>query len=376
MKKLAFLLSVLCLLGLTACTKAEDPNNLFELPEGVTPTEALPQEKDAEPPKDTAYAYGNLQKNGECVNYQGRILFSHLRMSGPDATSTGSSGKFQLYYMDKDTYEVSPFCTDAGCTHITYVTDKCAADYVLGTLEQYEGKLYADASDWNWYVAEYKNGKFRQMFDGDIRGFVHGNGNLYARTADGSLLVLPEGSKKPKILVDEYNFTPCAVFGNYLYGNNGLDIARLDLEAENPQAEVILSNVSGVIDGTYIYYVSGLDRSLYRCSLDGSNPELMLQEPVLAASLNFDEDYLYYRLYEEDLFGSEESCNLYRLPKDGSAGPEKITTLPMSSYTTIYTIPGYDKLFVIVRPDGDKEDEIYLVPKAGGSPIHLELPDV
>lgn len=381
MKKLAILLAVLCLLSLAACTKAEDPNNLFELPEGATPTEAPPQEKDTAPLEEDGYAYGNMQKDRSFVSHQGNIIFLHLKPGDPDVSS---NGQMRMYSMDKETSVVSPFCTDAACTHVTYITTKCPAAYCSGNLEQYQGKLYmtcvgATGKDWSrHYPTEYKNGKFRKIFDGDIRGFVHGNGNLYAKTEDSSLIVLPEGKHKPEILVDEYNSTPHAVFGHYLYGSGFGGVTRVDLEAENPQEELIVPNTwAGLTDGDHIFYVSE-ENLLYRCNMDGSSPELMLQEPVHAASMNFDDEYLYFRLWSDEIRTGEDKIvhNLYRLCKDGASEPEIIATLPFTGYYEIYVIPGYDNLMIGYDPDDPPFGfQYYLVPKSGGDATRLELPD-
>lgn len=383
MKKLALLLALCLLVSLAACTKAEDPNNLFELPEGATPTEAQSQGKNPTPPEEDGYAYGNMQKDRDFVSYQGKVLFLDLT---PDNPEESGDGRLEMYSLDKETGEISPFCTDAACTHITYITTKCPAAYATWNLEQYDGKLYVLCSGWDddgfscWYPAEYKNGKFRQLFDGDVRSFIHGNGNLYAATADGSLLVLPDSSKKPEILVDEYSSSLQAVFGNYLYGSGGGGITRLDLEAEKPQEELIVPDTwAWFTDGEHIFYVSMEDNLLYRCSTDGSSPELMLSEPIHPGSMNMDDEYLYFRLWSDEIYEGEDAIghNLYRLAKEGTAEPELIATLPFTWYYEVYVIPGYDNLIIgYTSNEAPFGVQYYLVPKTGGTATPLELPDM
>ena len=76
------------------------------------------------------------------------------------------------------------------------------------------------------------------------------------------------------------------MFGQYLYANVEENIVRVDLEANEPQEEVLVKNAGGVIDGNHIYYVDYESWHLYRCDMDGSNPVLIVEKPVLLASMN------------------------------------------------------------------------------------------
>lgn len=180
-------------------------------------------------------------------------------------------GRFILYAVDMETGKVSTFCKDAACTH---QASKCAAANVSANLEQYNGKLYA--MDNNWKIMELKNGKFEQIADGQVNQSWHAHGNMYAPTRDGSLVVFENGSRKPRILIDEYSVYYSVVFGRYLYGSRPQTVTRVDLTAEEPEQEVIVQGSGyATIDGEHIYYVDEMTNHLYRCNMDGSSVELL-----------------------------------------------------------------------------------------------------
>ena len=128
-------------------------------------------------------------------------------------------------------------------------------------------------------------------------------------------------------------------------------------------------------DGEYIYYVDWQTYYFYRCAMDGSNPELLVGQEVLLASLNFDEEYFYYRLYtDHELNGTPDSCDIYRFLKDDPTQIEKIVTLPVSAYQ-VFTVPGTGKIFVNTHaPEGD-ESPLYVMNADGSDPKIVEIPE-
>ncbi len=79
--------------------------------------------------------------------------------------------------------------------------------------------------------------------------------------------------------------------------------------------------------------------------MDGSNPVLIVEKPVLLASMNFENDYFYFRLYTGMELDEGEDCyDIYRFPRRIPHKLKKIATLSAPAYQ-IYTVPGYDKNF-------------------------------
>ena len=364
-KRIVVLLFAACLL-LAAC-QAEDPENLFETTLEETgsttaPAGALPATMTGE------YQYGNMQKNapsGEFMLYDGNILFSII-----------SNSRSLLCTYDPVSGEVGLLCQDAACTHSGVGEEEdCPSANVFGNLESYNGKFYKlDAS---LQIMELTDGTFRQIVDGEADGFFHHNQNLYVKTRDRSLLVYENGSATPRVLVEEFTLMWTTIFGQYLYGCNGFDICRVDLQAETPVVETLVENAEGMTDGQHLYYVNlAEDNHLYRCDMDGANPTLLVDQPVLLASINFDNDYFYYRLYTSgDLDGGEDSHDLYRLSKSDPTQVEKIATLAEPVYQ-VYTAPGYDKIFVSVRTENSESGEaVYIMGTDGSNPTLLEMPE-
>ena len=191
------------------------------------------------------------------------------------------------------------------------------------------------------------------------------------------MLVYENGSDTPRVLVEEFTLMWTTIFGQYLYGCNGFDMCRVDLQAETPVVETLVENAKGMTDGQHIYYVNlAEDNHLYRCDMDGANPTLLVDQPVLLASINFDNDYFYYRLYTSgDLDGGEDSHDLYRLSKSDPTQMEKIATLAEPVYQ-VYTTPGYDKIFVSVRTENSESGEaVYIMGTDGSNPTLLEMPE-
>lgn len=368
MKKYFFLIITLCLCIFLVACDAEDPENLFEATRGQETVQALVTTEPVAEVAEGYYQYGNMQKNvpsGNFMRYGDSIMFTAIQ-----------NGTMLLYTYDMATGEVSLLCQDATCTHNP--DDKsakdCPSNKVWGNLEQYDGKLYAITSDRQ--IITLKGEHFEPILDGAVSGMWHAVGNLYVRTEDKSLLVYENGNGSPRILMDEYVDYWNTVFGQYLYGYDGEAISCVDLLAENLQKKILVENCSGMTDGKYIYYENVAENyHLYRCSMDGSNPELLLDQPVLPASLNFDDDYLYFRLYTDRQMTGEDSYNLYRMSKDSPAQVEKIAELEDSVFQ-IFTVPGYDKIFVTSTAQNENDSTaIYVMGTDGSNITLLELPD-
>lgn len=287
------------------------------------------------------------------------------------------NGKTCLFAFDTGTGETRTFCKDATCNHM----ESCNTGNLIG-LEKYKDTIYTGSLS-NDSLYELQDGKFVETMKG-VGFFIHANGNLYCVSNDRSLLVYEKGSKTPKVLLDEYPDTASKIVGHYLY--SGLtNVTRVDLEAEQPEREVLLDNAFSAIDEAHIYYGTWSDYKVYRCNLDGSEPELFLDQPVTPGSLSCDEDYVYFRPYTNlDRYG-ENSGDVYRVSKKDPAQIEKIAELPQP-LQMFYVPPDCAYLFVtphqIVDEDAgpeayeNLETIIYAVKKDGSGWIKLELPDV
>ena len=374
MKKTIIILSLACLILRLAACKAEDPENVFEMPqtESVETTEMVvlatePPATEAELEVLTDYQYGNMQKNipsGDFMAYGDEILFFR-----------NLNGQVQLLALDKAKGEVTPFCKDATCTHTAV---KCISNRVFANLEPYDGKLYAMNAGWK--IMELQNDGFEQIVDGEVYRFWHANGNMYAVTRDSSLVVFEKGSSSPRVLIEEYIDYWNVVFGQYLYGCSSEGISRVDLSAQEPQKEIIVQGTcNSMIDGKHIYYDDVQTNYLYRCKMDGSESVQLTDVPVAVFSCNFDDEYLYFRLFTDGIEG-QDSHDVYRMSKEDPTRLEKIAELPESVHQ-IFTVPGYDKIFVTnwrgnePREEDREESRIYLVAKDGSSVELLEFPD-
>ncbi len=382
MKKFSLIAILLCAcLLLTACT-ATDPDNLFETPQGSTGstapsgTESTQTEPEEVILYTGTYQYGNMQKNIPSGNFMllgNEVIFIRLASRNP-----------LLYRYDLITEEVRPYCEDATCTH-----KDCVAKSV-SNLEVYKGKLYALKES----ELEDRPGSIRQpvVLNGDKAevilssggSFFHHEDKMYIKTADSSLVALEEGKKEPQMVLEECTGFWHMIFGNHLYSNkftqlntNEFDqkITRVDLTAEKPEEEVVVADTMGMIDGLHIYYVDQKTFQLYRCNMDGSDPQMIEQREVLDGSMNFDDEYFYYRLYtDQKMNGTADSCDLYRFPKEDPAQIEKIVTLPVSVHQ-VFTVPGTGKIFVqTIAPDGG-HGSIYVMGTDGSEVKVLEIPE-
>lgn len=371
MKKLLFVCLLLCLcIGLIACD-AKDPNNLFETTAGDpadTTASAIVTTKPSESSGnlnfdgsvmfEEGYQYGNMQKNvppGSFMRFGNQVLFDH------------HSGMFRLYTYDLTTGEVSSYCKDATCSHRS-----CAASRLLGNLEVYKGKIYTMVEGWK--IAEIRDDEQMILHEAQVNDFFHHNDKLYVRTPDSSLVVFEEGSDQPRVIIEEYTGYWNVIFGQYLYGNWG-GIYRVDLFAENPEQEEIVSNASGIVDGHHIYYVDKKTKFLYRCNMDGSNSQILVEQEVLQASMNFDDEYFYYRLYTDQKLDSGEDCHdIYRFPKDDPSQIEKIATFEEAAYQ-VFTVPGTGKIFVLTCGTESNAQAIYVMGTDGSNSTRLEIPE-
>ena len=374
MKNRVWFVLLLCAsLLLTACT-ATDPNNLFETTEGnpadttaatvaaTVSTEPSEESKvndfDASVMFEEGYQYGNMQKNvppGSFMRLGNQVLFDY------------HTDMFRLYTYDLTTGEVSSFCKDATCKH-----KSCASSKLWGNIEVYKGSVYSMTEGRK--IVEIRDDEQIPLSKGMVDDFFHHNDKLYARTPDSSLVVFEEGSDQPKVIIEEYAGCWNVIFGQYLYGNWG-GIYRIDLLAEHPKQEEVVSNASGIVDGHHIYYVDKKTNFLYRCNMDGSNSQILVEQAVLQASMNFDDKYFYYRLYTDQQLDTGEDCHdIYRFPKDDPSQIEKIVTLEEAAYQ-VFTVPGSGKIFVLARRTESGEQVIYVMGTDGSNPTRLEIPE-
>lgn len=333
---------MLCyLLSAFGCTKPENS----EVPLGIAIEEG--------------YSYGNMQKNtpsGNFMPYGGGIAFY-----------VNTHGLPRLYTYDIQTGKVSLFTKDA--TDLSGIT-------LSGNLESYGGKLYALSGD---SVAELKGEQLESIRISGAQTFWHSQGKLYVKTKDASLIVYEDGAK-PRMILDEFTGYWDVVYGQYLYYNWADSIFRIDLAAEAPQEEVVVADGAGIADGSHIYYTDAKTCRLYRCNMDGSGAALLLDEPVLTASLNFDGEYVYFRRFTDlTLEAGAGCCDLYRFPKADPAQTEKIAELPLPVFT-VYTVPGCEKIFVVtlgaLQENGNRESwPVYVMNRDGSGMKLLEIPD-
>lgn len=310
---------------------------------------------------DPNYQYGNMQKNHPSGNYilhDGNVLFS---------TWDERRG---LFSYSLETGKVSYFCKDATCMHNT---SKCVSRGIASNLEAYGGELYAMSDDVE--IKILKDDSFETYLDGSVSTFWHGNGKLYVVTADHSLLVYENSSKKPKTVLGEYTGFWNVVFGSYLYGCTGESVIRVDLSAEDPQIETVIQEGvmhSSIVDGHHIYYMNASDNNyLYRCDLDGNNVVCLLEKSVLAASMNFDNEYLYFRLYTNAELDGEDSTDVYRMNKADPSQTELIAQFPEPIFQ-IFTVPSENLLFVTTRDNVERQ--VYTMSNDGSNLQKLEIP--
>ena len=343
MKKTAIaLLLVMQILFCTACASAGDPDNLFEM----SPLEIAEladrvnnSSRNDWENTDPYFISGNWQKPGFSegfVRYGNAVLFIELNQE---------VSQFMVYTMNLDTHEINLFCKDATCDH---QSKKCAVNGSISNLMQYNGKTYSTMAKPiqidEVCVVELKNGRFEPISDTGISSFWFANGKMYALTKDNAMVVFEKGGKSPRILLDECICYQNVAFGDYLYAKSRKEeITRTDLTAENPKAEVLVKKaITFMIDGTHIYYVDRNSACLYRCNMDGSEVEVLTEVSVHVPSLNFDGEYVYFTLQDE-----ENLRSVYRLSKTDPGQPEELVTFPEDvTVYSVYTVPEYENLIV------------------------------
>lgn len=343
-------------LALCACLLLGGCNNA-----GSAGAESSAAEEETSP-VDTSYAYGSMQKNvpsGNFMPYGEEILF--LSMDPAD-------GRTILYTFNPESEEVSTFCKDATCSHSS---SSCASGGITGNLEAYGGTVYGGTLGGS--VRQLQDGRFEPITEEGVNHFWHSGGDLYVATSDSSLLVYQGGTGQPQVLLEEYAGYWETVFGDRLYYQfDGM--TQVDLGSEDKTPVPVTEDATSVTDGSFIYYAPIDTFYLYRCGMDGSDPTLLLEEPVLPASWNFDEEYFYFRLSTGEDLAGEGAQDIYRISKEEPGEKELLASLPEAAYQ-IYAVPGYDKLFVTTYTGNAQEQAIYLVDKEGGEVSLIELPD-
>jgi len=371
MKKSSLLVLLLCAcLLLSACT-ATDPDNLFEMPQDDVVNSENTQ------PNIThtgSYPYGNMQvvSSNAFLLLDNEVIFRHFKDTD-----------FWLYVYDLNTEEVRLLCDDASCRHESCISSVYSYDF-----EVYDGKLYC--SVWpkdSKYIVHYpavaKGNEVEYLLEADVKSFLHYGDTLYLHTADNSFVVIEEGADKPRILVEEFRGQYYTIIDNYLYYQafdpSLYPYGRIDLTEENPQEEILLTNVMGKTDGEHIYYrdiqnkTQGLPGPLYRCDMDGSNPERITEDKI--GQFNFDEEYVYYtNPVTQETYKHKEARDVYRFPKSDPSKIEKIATMPEAT-GDIYTVPGTGKIFVTQYVYNIEDGmDLYVMNCDGSDLKQLEFP--
>ena len=345
--------------------------------------EKYPEAHEVVPVGEDYFQYGNMQKNlpaGNFLLYGDEILF------------WTSENNFILSY-EIETGKVRPFCIKEDCDH---ENDQCEIVDKYSWVAQYGGKLYHETNEPNKIdsIQVLENGKWEDVVK-DVYHYWYNDGDLYTvARVDRKLQVYEDGAEEPKTITENYTPFWNMIFDGYLYGHEDVDVyrgevqlVRADLHADTFQSEVVLNAGHIVIDGTHIYYVGGISETeevnalnfpgfLYRCDMDGSNKEaLFTRGSIFPASLNFDDEYIYFRTGIE-MNGPLSTYKIYRMSKEDPTKQEMIAALPESVYQ-IFTVPGQDLLFATGATyyEGNTQRENIYVMNADGSNLRqLELP--
>ena len=369
--------------GLLACTgcRAVDKDNQFELPSealatmGQTEPTAAPTR--AAPVLDgwesltVPYQYGNMQMNvpsGNFMAYGDRVLFAAAAGNG-----------FDLFTVDKETMEVRLLCQDASCNHRR---TECVSYQKTGNLEQYDGRIFVLGGDLRGPVLELDGDRFENVTGGDAAAFWHANGNLYVKTPDSELLVYEAGSRTPRTLVEEYPAVQNVVVGDSIYGWDVSTDSIVKTDLDDPRPETVAQGIYFMTDGDFVYAVhSDTDGCLYRYDLDFGNEVRLTDQEIFPASVNFDEEYLYFRygdLSLDNVIWGPGGHELYRMPKDGSTAPEKIAELQEDVFFEVYTVPDCPYVFAECQHKAGEDIEYvyYAVAKDGSGVQKLEIPEI
>ncbi len=357
MKRLtALILALILVFSLVGC--AVKPGGSGEQPDF---TEPLAITFDIDP----NYQYGNRQKDrsGNFYQFGNEVVFSY-----DNGTRT------RLYSYSLETGEVRRYCPDPVCDH-----KPCQSGIPYHFLEVYDGKLYGTVSNKPSRLNVVDGSQIETVTNEKITCSFHYDGKLYVQTANGDLAVLEEGQDKPRVILENCSLHSGAVFGPYIYAKisyfNYINIVRIDLTADAPALEVLVHNASGMADGQHIYYVDLKTYQLYRCNMDGSNPKLLVEQGVLPVSINFDNEYIYYRLATDPADEGPDAFDIYRFPKSDPTKIEKIVTMDIP-VSQVSTVPGSGKLFVtVITGIMDRDSDIYVMGIDGSNPTRLEIPE-
>jgi len=371
MKKMIALLLSLCLL-LSGCGTVKSGETEPSPETDSTAPETLPETTPTEPEK-TAYIPGNTDFDWKNDYYQ------YSNMQGGVSNFLYYDGQvifFRyinqcVYSFDLTTGEVRRFCAKDGCDHSG---DDCVyIKWISGSLEQYGGTLYGIDK---YVVKGLRDGKWEQLANKYLGDFWHAEGDLYLVDREKVLYVCRGGTGEPEPLMEDYDYYWNMVFDGYLYSSNYRELVRVDLNAETLNKELLLTNVAFRIDGNHIYYTDE-DNYLYRCKMDGTNSALLFDQPILPASMNFDDEYFYFRPYNDKRYldYGEGSNDVYRLTKSNPSQIESIATLEEAVYQ-IFTVPQTGKIFVITYTWGKGSGEPFYVMNTDGSNVtKIEFPN-
>ncbi len=311
--------------------------------------------------KVSSYSYGNMQKNvppGNFIDDGSSILFF-------DPSGANQS----LLKMDKESFEVNLFCSDPTCLHND---EKCMAGGASFGLENYLGEIYASNDDNQLLVL--KKDHFVPVANGDmLGGSVHGNHHMYLSTKDNALMEYDLKGKSSRTIIEEFDGIWPVISDSYLVYNTLFEVCTIDLNQPENGVAVAAEGI-GVTDGKQIFYMDNKNQYLHACDLTGNNDRVLIEKPVLPASINFDEEYLYFRYYYNNDLACEESNIVYRLKKEGDTPPEVLSEMTDHAYT-IYTIPDYDYIFVVTKNNFmGSESSLYAVRKDGQDRQLINLP--
>ncbi|MCH5352639.1 MAG: DUF5050 domain-containing protein [Acutalibacter sp.] len=300
---------------------------------------------------------GNMQKNvpsGNFVTVDGKLIFTKTNQE---------QGRIDLLSYDMATNTVTNFCKDATCDH---VSDTCIAGRVESNLEFFNGEVYGKSEQKAGRVMKLNDGRFEPLINGGVSHFFHGRDDLFVATTDSSLVVFEDGNQQnSRTLIEEYTGYWEAICDDYLYYQYG-GIHRLNLSEEGAEPETLIENADYITDGKYLYYAKYGDGLLYRCQMDGSNPEQITDRPVLVASWNFDKDYFYFRYYTDNNMTNADSHDIYRFPKDDPTKIEKLVEFPVPVYQIYMLEPDADEMIVIsISEENNTENAVYYVSKTG-----------
>ena len=264
--------------------------------------------------------------------------------------------------------KVSLFCKDAVCTHD--MNSDCVSASCFGNLEVFQGDLYALTM--GFVFSKYDEGRFVTCTDGEISGFWHGDDGLFAITADRSLIRLDD-SGNVELINDAYAEYWNTNYNGKIYGNSGSAYYVLDLNDDHPEPRNLINTSAAVNDGSLIYFLEDKTLRLCTASQDGELITGLTDRGVMAGSMNFDSDYVYYRYQDKESDEDRTEHVMYRVPKDGSAPPEQVADLP-GRILNIYTVPGCDTVFAVCFREADEQAAgIYAVKKDGSDYCRLDI---